>query len=81
MMTAADRERTLNSVWRGQTYDALHHKLGEPAMIMDKPGTSPRLTWIVVYKVVDEKADCIDAFTLVNEINTGRLSVADYFCR
>lgn len=75
------RDASLNSIWKGQSYDALREALGEPELLMNIPGRSPLLAWIVVYGVLDEKSKCVDTFTLVNEAKRGELTVAAYSCR
>lgn len=75
------REAALNSTWRGQQYDTLREAYGEPILMMNVIGYRPLRTSLVVYGVVDEDANCIDAFTMVKEEETGVWSVADYFCR
>src|SRR5438128_5914 len=61
----SQREKGLQSTWRGRPYDALIDTYGSPALIMNVPGYRPLKTSVVVYGVLDKAANCIDAFTLV----------------
>lgn len=75
------RETTLQSAWRGQPYEALLASYGAPKLMMNILGYRPLKTSVVVYGIVDQAANCVDAFTMVKNEQTGRWSVADYFCR
>lgn len=75
------RETTLQSAWRGRPYEALLDTYGAPKLMMNILGYRPLRTSVVVYGVVDQAANCVDAFTMVKNEQTGQWSVADYFCR
>jgi hypothetical protein len=77
----AQREATLGARWRGQPYDSLLQALGPPRLVMRIPGERPLPSLAVLYGREDETAACEDAFTLVQNEDTGAWSVADYFCR
>ena len=73
------REVALNSIWKGQTYDALREVLGKPELTVNNPNNARLM--ILIYGVTDDKSDCVDAYTVVNEVKKGHWSVMDYFCR
>lgn len=75
------RESALQTTWRGRSYNALLEAYGSPRIVMNVPGYRPLKTSVVVYGVVDNATQCIDAFTVVVHGNNGELTVADYFCR
>lgn len=75
------RENSLQSTWRGRPYEALVEIYGEPKMTMNIVGYRPLKTSLAVYGVVDQAANCVDAFTMVKHEQTGHWTVADYFCR
>ena len=54
---------------------------GEPKLMMNMLCFHPLKTSLLVYGVVDEAADCVDAFTIVKQADSGQWAVADYFCR
>ena len=75
------RETTLQSAWRGRPYEALLDTYGAPKLMMNILGYRPLKTSLLVYGIVDQEANCVDAFTMVKNEQTGQWSVADYFCR
>lgn len=75
------RETTLQAAWRGRPYEALLDTYGPPKLMMNILGYRPLRTSLVVYGIVDQAANCVDAFTMVKNEQTGQWSVADYFCR
>lgn len=75
------RETKLQSAWRGQPYEALLDTYGTPKLMMNILGYRPLKTSVVVYGIVDQAANCVDAFTMVKNEQTGQWTVADYFCR
>jgi len=75
------RESTLQSAWRGRTYQALVDAFGSPRMVMSVPGYRPVRTEIVVYGARDRATNCIDAFTVITNRSNGEVTVSDYFCR
>lgn len=77
----SQRENSLQSTWRGRPYEALVEIYGEPKMTMNIVGYRPLKTSLVVYGVVDQDANCVDAFTMVKHEQTEQWTVADYFCR
>ena len=77
----SQRENSLQSTWRGRPYEALVEIYGEPKMTMNIVGYRPLKTSLAVYGVVDQAANCVDAFTMVKHEQTGHWTVADYFCR
>ena len=77
----SQREVKLQSTWRGRPYEALVETYGEPKMTMSILGYRPLKTSLVVYGVVDQTANCVDAFTMVKHAQTGNWTVAEYFCR
>ena len=77
----SQRENSLQSTWRGRPYEALVEIYGEPKMTMNVPGYRPLKTSLLVYGMVDQAANCFDAFTMVKHEQTGHWTVADYFCR
>ena len=62
-------------------YDALLNAYGTPVLTMDVPGYRPLKTLVAVYGLDDQTADRVDAFTVVDDVQSNQLKVADYFCR
>lgn len=75
------RENQLQSAWKGRPYDALLENFGAPILTMNVLGYRPLKTSLVVYGMLDQNSNCIDAFTMVKDEQSGQWSVADYFCR
>lgn len=75
------REAELQAKWKGQPYQALLKQFGEPQLTMNVIGYRPLKTSLVVYGSGDAAAQCVDAFTMVKNDQTGEWTVADYFCR
>lgn len=75
------RERTFQSAWVGKRYDSLLEAFGEPDLHLNILGQRPLKTSLVVYGVLDQSSQCVDAFTMVKLKDTGEWVVADYFCR
>lgn len=77
----AKRETILQAKWSGQPYDALLKAYGPPPLMMNMLGSRPLKTSVVVFGVVDAKANCVDSFTMVKHPQTGEWTVADSYCR
>ena len=80
-MKQSQREQDLNSSWRGKPYDALLGRYGEPPLTLNVIGERPLKTSLVVYTLIDNDTQCVDAFTMVKDGSNGQWSVSDYFCR
>lgn len=80
-VSRVQREHMLQAAWRGRPYQSLVDTFGSPRMIMSVPGYRAVRTEIVVYGTRDRFTNCIDAFTIVTDRNSGAVTVADYFCR
>jgi hypothetical protein len=76
--TRIQREKHMQSQWKGQAFSSLVGVLGEPKLVMSVPGRSEHST-ARVYGILDEDSQCIDAFTVV--AYSGEPVVSDYFCR
>lgn len=81
MKQQSQRELALNSIWRGKPYDALLGRYGEPPLMLNVIGERPLKTSLVVYTLIDNDTQCVDAFTMVKDGSNGQWSVSDYFCR
>lgn len=79
-MLQSGREKNLQSVWRGKSYNALLDNFGMPKYLMNVPGQRQLPTSVAVYGVTDNLSQCIDAFTLV-VLHSGDVIISDYFCR
>ena len=75
------RERVMQTAWRGRSYYSLLEKFGPPRAVMSHPGLRTESGEIVLYGVRDVGSNCIDAFTVVAPGSSGDRVVVDYFCR
>lgn len=75
------REAALQPTWRGQPYEALHDARGPPTMMLKVPSGRPTATLVAVYVKAGDVAGCVDSFTLFMAPNTGKWTIADFFCR
>lgn len=75
------REKELQSMWRGKSYLSLVSAYGQPRVFMDVPGHRALKTSVAVFGIQNESVKCIDAFTIIVLEKDGENIVADYFCR
>lgn len=75
------REQRLQALWKGRPYNALLETYGAPKMTMSLPGYRPMTSSVVVFGVIDKASDCVDAFTIESNGQSGEMMVSDYYCR
>ena len=75
------RERVMQSAWRGQSYQSLLEKFGPPQAVMSHPGMRAGRGEIVLYGMRDASTNCLDAFTVILPGGSPERIVGDYFCR